>query len=98
MLLNPIIPIVTIATYVHMNVDVNVKNIKRHVANGNKIVVIKCFKLNTTARENYNVLSQDKIQMKTICQPKCPTNKILMISHWLYVYVTEPEKTSLIYT
>ena len=40
MLLNPIIPIVIIATYVHMNIDVNVKNIKSHVANGNKIVVI----------------------------------------------------------
>ena len=32
-ILNPIIPIVMIATYVHMNVDVNVKNLKSHVAN-----------------------------------------------------------------
>ena len=85
MLLNPIIPIVMIATYVHMNVDVNVKNIKSHVANGNRNCTYKCFKLNTTARENYNVLSQDKIQMKTMCQPKCPTNNILIISHWLHM-------------
>ena len=54
MLLNPIIPIVMIAMYVHMNVDVNMKNIKSHVANGNR----NCsYKLNATARNNYNILS-----------------------------------------
>ena len=41
MLLNPIIHIVMIATYVHMSVDVNVKNIKSHVANGNRNIGYK---------------------------------------------------------